>query len=51
MPQTVPFHEHAHPLHVGLLGAQAYSVCNEFAHGPGPATVWQTTQEGGGFLG
>lgn len=23
MPQTVPFHEHAHPLHIGLPGAQA----------------------------
>lgn len=23
MPQAVPFHEHAHPLHVRLLGAQA----------------------------
>ena len=23
MPQTVPFHEHAHRLHIGLLGAQA----------------------------
>ena len=23
-----------------------YSVCNEFAHGPGPATVWRATQEG-----
>ncbi len=22
MPQTVPFHKHAHPLHTSLLGAQ-----------------------------
>lgn len=47
MPQTVPFHKHAYPLHIGLFSVQAgYSICNECAQGPDPATVWRAAQEG-----
>lgn len=28
-----------------LVPCAGYSVCNEFAHGPDPATVWRATQE------
>jgi len=45
MPQTVPFHEHAHPLHIGLLGEQAILFVTNLLTDLVSATVLRAIQE------